>query len=281
MRVVFGLVLVVGLGLAGFAVYMAQEYIGANREALERERAARAALVPLVEVFVVNRTIKYGEQLSKDDVKLVRFPENAVPDGVFRDPANLFPGDGSDLRTVLRTIDRNEALSRQKVTDPGEIAGVGSLLEPGERAFTIRVDVTSGVSGFLRPGNNVDVYWSGRSQIGDITKLIESAVRIIAIDQSANSELAENRVARTVTVAVSPIQVAALAQAQATGRLSLSLVGSGDTVTTETTDIEINQRELLGIKEAEVVEVEEQRVCTIKTRRGGEVVEVPIDCPNG
>ena len=42
MRMVFGLVLLLGLGLAGFAVYMAQGYISAQRDAeLARERAAR------------------------------------------------------------------------------------------------------------------------------------------------------------------------------------------------------------------------------------------------
>ena len=61
------------------------------------------------------------------------------------------------------------------------------------RAFTIRVDATSGVSGFLRPSDRVDVYWSGRSEIGEVTQLIEAGVRIIAIDQSAD----EDRVAPT------------------------------------------------------------------------------------
>ena len=48
-----------------------------------------------------------------------------------------------------------------KVTDPGEEAGVTSQLEPGMRAFALRVDVASGVSGFLRPGDRVDIYWTG------------------------------------------------------------------------------------------------------------------------
>ena len=39
MRLVFGLVLIAGLGLAGFAVYMAQNYIGAYENALQQERA--------------------------------------------------------------------------------------------------------------------------------------------------------------------------------------------------------------------------------------------------
>jgi pilus assembly protein CpaB len=29
-----------------------------------------------------------------------------------------------------------------------------------------------------------------------------------------------------------------------------------------------------------VVEVEQEEVCTVRTRRGGEVVEIPIECTN-
>ena len=41
MRTVFGLVLVVGLALAGFAVYMAQGFISQTQNALDEERAIR------------------------------------------------------------------------------------------------------------------------------------------------------------------------------------------------------------------------------------------------
>ncbi len=48
MRMVFGLVLILGLALAGFAVYMAQGYISQTQAELARERAtlrqARAAV---------------------------------------------------------------------------------------------------------------------------------------------------------------------------------------------------------------------------------------------
>jgi pilus assembly protein CpaB len=278
MRLVFGLVLMIGLGLAGGAVYMAQNYIGQNRAELEQERAARLALVPMADAFVVKRDIKYGEKISKEDVAFVQLPENALPEGTFQLPADLFPGDGSELRTALREIEKFEALTRSKVTEPGEIAGVSSSLKQGERAFAIKVDATSGVSGFLRPGDRVDVYWTGSlgTNAGEVTKLIEAAIRLIAVDQSANSERSSATIARTVTVAISPQQVAALAQAQATGRVSLSLVGATDNELAEA--VEINQRQLLGIVEEQVVEAEKERVCTIKTRRGAEVVEIPIPC---
>jgi pilus assembly protein CpaB len=54
------------------------------------------------------------------------------------------------------------------------------------------------------------------------------AIKLIAIDQAAAGDIDSATIARTITVAVRPKQVAALAQAQSSGRLSLSLVGAND-----------------------------------------------------
>lgn len=282
MRMAFGLVLLAGLALAGFAVYMAQGYINSYQAELARERAARAAIVPTVEVFVASRQLRYGDLLTEEDVKLIDWPETSLPEGVFQTLDDLFPQGTDDLRTVLRTMEANEPVLAVKVTEPGEDAGVSARLTQGMRAFAIRVDVASGVSGFLSPGDRVDVYWTGTAELASgesqgVTKLIEASVRLIAIDQSVDEDRSGPTVARTVTVEATPRQVAALAQAQATGRLSLALVGTRDDSLTEA--VEIDQRSLLGIEEAEIVEVERERVCTVRTRRGAEVVEIPIPCP--
>ena len=114
---------------------------------------------------------------------------------------------------------------------------------------------------------------------GEVTRLIETNIELIAVDQSAGSDLTGATIARTVTVTARPEQVAALAQAQATGRLSLALVGSEDD--TIASLVEVDQRSLLGIAEAEApVQAEEEKVCTIRNRRGGEVVSIPIPCSN-
>lgn len=134
--------------------------------------------------------------------------------------------------------------------------GIGrdtSRLKRGMRAFTIKVDVASGVSGFLRPNDLVDICWTGTGdQINrGFTQLIQPGVEIIAIDQSATGEITGASVARTVTVQITPQDVALLAQAQTTGKLSLSLVGEGDD--TVSGEIQVDQRQLLGISEPEPV----------------------------
>jgi pilus assembly protein CpaB len=155
------------------------------------------------------------------------------------------------------------------------------------RAFTISVDATTGVSGFLRPGDRVDVYWSGTVEEGgraarQVTQLIESGLVIVGIDQTADESQTTIGVARTVTVEVTPQQVAKLALAQRTGGLSLSLVGYGDEVATDA--IEIDQKALLGLEDAPAPAAAPQaapapKVCTVRTRRGAEVIETPVDCP--
>jgi pilus assembly protein CpaB len=277
MRMVFGLVLVVGLALAGFAVYMAQGFISQTQNALDEERAIREKSGPLVEVYVANKPLNYGDVLTQDDVQLIYWPENALPETIFRDPAVLFPEEGKEPRYVVRQMEMFEPVLASKVTEPGQPAGLTGQLAKGMRAFAIKVDVDTGVSGFLQPGDNVDVYWTGQTAgvEGDLTRLIENSVKIVAVDQVANGERAA-AVARTVTVEATAEQVARLAQAQATGRLALSLVGVGDD--TLSASIEVDNKGLLGIEAQQVVAAEEAKVCTIRTRKGGEAVEIPIPC---
>ncbi|MDQ7070135.1 MAG: Flp pilus assembly protein CpaB [Rhodobacterales bacterium] len=287
MRNMFGLVLILGLGLAGLAVYMAKNYISDYQMALANERANRAEAIETVEIYVSKRALSYGEPLLSEDVRLVKFPTESLPEGTFATLEELFPKGDDAPRVVLRAMEINEAIMAIKVTDAGETAGLMSKLDRGMRAFTIKVDVSSGVSGFLRTDDRVDVYWTGRvnsqsregETIGEITKLIEARVRLIAVDQTSGSGATEATIARTVTVAVSPQQVAALAQAQATGNLTLSLVGTEDDTIAEA--IEVDQRSLLGLVSAPVAAaIEAIEVCTIRTRRGGEVINMEIPCTN-
>jgi pilus assembly protein CpaB len=277
---IFGLVLVVGLALAGFAVYMAQGFISQTQAELATERAASAKAGPLVEVFVVNKPLNYGDPLTREDVQKAYWPQNTMPKTAFLDEAVLFP-EGAKPRFVLRQMEKFEPVLAVKVTEPGADAGLTSRLEKGKRAFAIKVDVASGVSGFLQPGDSVDIYWTGLTNNvdGELTRLIESTVKIIAVDQIADDDRSGSAViAGTVTVEASPEQVARLAQAQATGRLALSLVGAGDESVSGL--VEVDSRGLLGITEQETVQVEQAKVCSIKTRKGAEVVDMPIPCTN-
>ncbi|MHC0053321.1 Flp pilus assembly protein CpaB [Actibacterium sp. D379-3] len=283
MRMVFGVVLLIGLGLAGFAVYMAQGYISQYQVALAQERASREKQIKLTEIYIADKPLRYGEQLTVENARKVAWPQDTVPEGAFHAEEELFPVGAAEFRTVLRAMEKNEPLLAVKLTEPGEDAGITSRLAQGMRAFAINVDVSSGVSGFLRPGDRVDVYWTGVAgqarEKRQVTQLIQANMRLIAVDQTADEDRYSPVIARTVTVEADPTQVAGLAQAQSTGKLSLSLVGAQDE--TIATGVQVDQNQLLGIvAEAAIIEAPKEEVCTIRTRKGSDVVEIQIPCTN-
>jgi len=285
MRGLFALVLLVGMGLAGFAVYMVQGFVSQQETALAQERAKTARTVPTTQIYAPTRTITYGEQILPEDVTLIDYAIAFVPEGSFATLEEIFP-DGEDVpRIALHQMEINEPILAIKVTQLGRDAGITSRLSRGMHAFTIKVDVASGVSGFLRPSNRVDVYWTGLAGNGNgnrqsFTQLIKSGVEIIAIDQTADGDRSGASIARTVTVQVSPQDVGILAQAQSSGALTLSLVGDDDDSVSE--NVLVDQRALLGLAEdpviAQVEVAQVDRVCTIKTRRGADVLQIPVPC---
>ncbi|MBF9046155.1 Flp pilus assembly protein CpaB [Rhodobacterales bacterium LSUCC0031] len=276
MRLIFGLVLFLGIGLAGLAVQAVMTRFNQYQAALAQQSAA---IIPTVEVYVASRALRYGEVLSPADVKAIRWPEAYVPSGAFTTLDELFPPGDDSQRTVLRLIETHEPLSASKVTLPGEDAGVAARLADGTRAFTLQIDVVTGVSGFLRTGDRVDVYWTGTGRNGEsLTRLIRSGIQIMALDQTADSDRNNPIIARTITFAALPRDIAALTQAQASGRLTLALVGIDDD--TEIEMVEVSRDALLGINHDVAEPAAAPRICTVRQRNAGELVVVQVPCTN-
>lgn len=283
MRAVFALVLVVGMALAGVAVYMIQGYMADLEGALRKEQAFNAKAGKLVEVFVFAKPKKYGDALAEEDVVAIFWPEKSLPETVFRDKAVLFPENADGPRYIMRSTEAFEPVLASRVTEPGELASLTSKLEKGKRAFAIRVGTNSGISNFVKPDDYIDILWTGgvSGVEGGMTRQIESAVLVIAVDNLLNEgQVSSDTVAQTVTVAATPEQVARLAQAQATGKLTLSLAGSATEIVEGTVETDTNT--MLGIVEEvvapEVVVVEKQK-CYTKQRSGGVLVDTNIEIP--
>ncbi|MDZ7906464.1 MAG: Flp pilus assembly protein CpaB [Cypionkella sp.] len=281
MRAIFGLVFAVGLALAGAAVYLAKSYLGQQEAAAAFQAAVMQRTGGLTEVIVAAKPKDYGDTLKPEDIQTILWPKNALPEGVFTDKALLFPEDGSAPRYITRRIEAFEPILAVKVTEPGQQAGLNGALEPGMRAFAINVEV----SDLLQVGDHVDLYWTGVPSQGsaEVTRLIENRLKIIAIDRQSAEGLSNGTITqRSVTVAVTPQQVGRLAQAQATGELVTSLVGLQDT--SNGGAVEIDSNGLLGISAPTPEPVAEAapapKICTIRTRKGGEAVEIPIPCSN-
>ncbi|UWQ22921.1 Flp pilus assembly protein CpaB [Jannaschia sp. W003] len=271
MRAIFLLALLAGLGLAGFAIMQAQDRFGQYRAALDE---TRSAIVDVQDVYVVKRQMRYGDVLRPRDVRATPWPAAALPTGAFKSLEEIFPEGEEGERTVLRVMERGEPLLTAKVTEPGADAGVAATLTPGMRAFALQVDVMSGVSGFLRPGDRVDVYWTGSGgDTGGLTRLIHASLPLLAIDQQTDDQRSGPTIARTVTVEAPPAVVAKLAQAQATGKLTLALVGVQDETTSDTVEATLDA--IIGPAE----QVQRRRTCSQRLRKGSEVQMIPVPCP--
>ncbi|MEM8870557.1 MAG: Flp pilus assembly protein CpaB [Pseudomonadota bacterium] len=272
MRIVFVLVFLFGIGIAGFAAYMAMDQFRSLQTENRVLRQKASLVVETVPVFLATRELRYGQELQEGDVREALFPADAIPENAFTSLEDLFGNEDAEPREIVRTMEPGEVVMATKVTRFGQDATVASRLNKGMRAFTITVDVSTGVSGFLQPGDSVDVYWSGTQQGEQVTRLLLEGIDLIAIDQIADQDTSRPVVARTVTLEVSPIVVAQLAQAQNSGRLTLSLRGVSEEGVLG--PLVVTQQDLLGIEE--VVE-EEKRKCFNRIRRGLsiEIIEVP------
>lgn len=306
MRAVFALVLMVGMALAGVAVYMVQNYVGQSQAEVARAKAQQQKTGKLVQVYAVRKSMKFGDPLTEKDVEVIYVQEKFLPAGAYVVPRDgetieykpvgpakrgevvvqtptgpLFPENERKPRYVIRSMEPHEILLASRLTEPGQVAGLTGKLDKGMRAFQIKVSSSGGVAGFVMPENYIDIYWTGYGGgdvNGEMTRLIESAIRVIAVDQASSEAEYSGNTARTVTVAATPEQVARLAQAQATGRLSMSLVAdSADGVAGL---VEVDGNKLLGIEKREIVAVEVEERCSVKTRKGADVVEIPIPCTN-
>lgn len=280
MRAVFGLVLLIGMGLAGFAVYMVNQYMETQASQLQQERQRSATAIRTVDIYAPSRSLTYGERLTIDDVKIIKYARDFLPNGVFATEEELFPEGVNVPRIVRIPMQENEPILTAKVTEAGAPQGITALLDPGMRAFPLPVGLTQAFAGDLRTSDLIDLYWVGRVGNGpSISRLVKSRLEIIAMDDPD----AEGRGSGSgVVLQVSQEDFADLQVLQAAGSLSLTPVGRSDLEAGDTT-IETNIRDVLGIQEAVVAPVEEvveQERCYVTQRSGTERIQVEVECAN-
>lgn len=278
MRTMFLGVFIAGVGLAGVSVYMVKQFVGQQRAQLDQAEELFRRTGPLVLAYVSKKPFNYGDQITADDIQLVYMQKSALPEGIFTAENPVFADGAKDPRYVVREFAAMEPILASKVTKPGESAGLTSMLKPGQRAFTIAFDDTSGGSRLLQAKNRVDIYWTGTDLNGEQkTLLIEPAMEIIAIDrnnQRASEGAIDFSAPKSLTLAATQEQVARLAQATASGRISVSLVGNEDVTSNATVEV---TRSIFG--ETPVAEAAPaEKICTIRVTKGDTVEERPIPC---
>ena len=276
MRAVFGLVLLIGMGLAGFAVYMVNQYMDTQASQLERERQRSATAIRTVDIYAPSRSLTYGDLLTLEDVKIIKYARDFLPDGVFATEEELFPESLNVPRVVRIPMQENEPILTAKVTAAGAPQGITALLDPGMRAFPLPNNMTQAFAGDLRTSDRIDLYWVGRVEGGpSISRLVKSRLEIIAMDEQDGRGRGTG-----VVIQVSQEDFADLQVLQAAGALSLTPVGRDDLEAGDTT-IETNIRDVLGIEEVvreAAPEVVEEKRCFVTQRNGTERIQVEVDC---
>jgi pilus assembly protein CpaB len=221
--IALGVAIVLGL----IAVFLANSYIAG------RERQLASSPQGMVKVAVAAMPLDFGAEVSPDKVKFVNYPATSLPTGTYKSIAELLPG--NKKRVALRPIQVNQPLLAADLSGEGQNASIAALLPDGMRASTIRINDISGVAGFIKPNDTVDVLIT-RGAIGpdgmalgqQVTDVLLQNVRIIAMGQDASGAKEGARVARSATVEVTPVDAQKLVLGQQLGSLSLVLRKPGE-----------------------------------------------------
>ena len=216
----------VAIILGVVAVFLANSYLSG------RERQLAASPEGMVRVAVATAPLAYGTDITPDKVKFVQYPQASLPPGTFKSMAELLPE--GKRRVVLRPIQVNQPLMAADLSGEGQNASIAALLPDGMRAATVSINDVSGVAGFVKPNDTVDVLITrqpiggdGASQGQQVTDVLLQNIRVIAMDQAAASN-GQPAVSRTATLELTPIDAQKIALGQQLGQLSLVLRKPGE-----------------------------------------------------
>ena len=212
---IIALSVAVVLGLV--AVFLANSYFNAREGAIERSN------VNMTRVAIAAAPLDYGQEITPDRVRWAEFPSNSLPAGVYSTEDALFPE--GQTRHALRQIALNQPLLASDMTGEGQGASIAATLPDGMRAATVQINAVSGVAGFIKPNDTVDVLVTRANDAGteQITDLLLQNIRVIAMDQDAQGQSDAPALSSTATLEVSPIEAQKLALGQQLGSLSLVL----------------------------------------------------------
>jgi pilus assembly protein CpaB len=227
------LLLVFALSAAAVTAYFAKNWIADQRAAWENQAPAQAEapMMPVKEILVADEELATGTFVTPEHLRWQSWPEDGVIDGY------LVKGEASeqDLEgAVVRThMFAGEPITESRVVHPGERGFLAAVLEVGQRAVSVPVDATSGIAGFVFPGDLVDVILTFRTTVKDestdenatrfFSETLLPDIRVLAIDQAVENADGSAKVAKTATLEVTPKEAEKIAIALEIGTLSLSL----------------------------------------------------------
>ena len=209
------------------AVFVAQSWL--NTQAELRMKSLEANKKPQVTrtIVVATKPLRFGNELTAQQLREVSWPESALPKGAFATIAEMLEG---GRRVVLTAIEPNEPVLAPKITGAGQRATLSAVLRDGFKAVTVRVNDVDGVAGFVLPGDHVDVQLTRQiDKTVATTDVVLQNARVLAVDQVADDRTDKPAVVKAITLEVDVVGAQKLSLAASVGNLSLMLRKAGDT----------------------------------------------------
>lgn len=166
-------------GLAAILVFMIIYFILSSVFSSKKEEQPQAAaMVPVIEA---SRDIEPQTVITEDMVKAVDVSSNLVPTGALTDK-NAVVG-----KKAGTTILSGDVITARKLSQ--KAGGFVGLIPEGMRAVSFSVNDVTGVSGFAKPGDKVDILLvTSREGMDRITsKILLKDVLILAVNKSSGT----------------------------------------------------------------------------------------------
>lgn len=213
-KVVIVVVVLVALSCGAVASVLAYNYLKNHKGDKGPE------LIPLV---VASKDLTFGTTLTEDDMMVVLYPKGSIPKGSYGVVDSLV---GQSSKVFLK---EKEPIMDSKLSSIG--GGLSLLVSENMRASSIEVDRVSGVSGFVLPGDKVDIIATvkstgTRNEAAAVTIL--QNVEVLAAGEKMERKGDKIIAVQTVTLLVEPDGAQALALAVQEGKLHLALRNPND-----------------------------------------------------
>lgn len=205
--------LVLGAAVA-FVVYKnLQTRSGANNE-------------PGVDVVLATTDVQVGARLEGRDVRIAKIPASVAPPNAYHSTSTIAG------RGVILPIQKGEFILPSKLAAENAGSGLPSLIPPGMRAVSVRVNEVVAVAGFVVPGTRVDVLLTGNPQGASESQtntVLENVLVIAAGQKLERNSAGEPQSTPVITLLVSPDDAQKLTLASSQGHIQLALRNPVDT----------------------------------------------------
>jgi len=204
-----------------------------------QQAAAAPASVPVgPKVLVAKKALPVGTIIDADSFAYQPWPKELMQSAYYVE--NQADGNpASLLGTVVRyPITAGQPVTRGSLVGPQDRGFLAAALGAGMRAITVPVNASTGVAGFVFPGDHVDLVLTQNVEGGGdgpalkVSETIVRNIRVLATDQRVTDKDKDGKIEvktfANVTMEVTPKIAEKIAVAQSLGTLSLSLRSIAD-----------------------------------------------------